>query len=457
MAYATISKPGLYFNTKLYTGTGSSNAITGVGFQPDFTWIKDRDATNNHSLYDAVRGVTKVILSNATNAETTYAQGLTAFGTDGFTVGTDSQNNTNGNDICSWNWKAGGASPAITYTVKVVSDSGNKYRFNDFSASAVTLNLQEGGTYTFDQSDSSNATHPLRFYTASDKTGGEYTTGVTTTGTPGSSGAKTVITVAASAPTLYYQCSSHAGMGGQANTNSTFGSTNFSGSVESIVSASTASGFSVVKYTGDGTSGATFGHGLDVAPRMVMCKGLGDTYGWKVWHADLSSGKTLNLHNNNAEATDSNYISAASSTNFTTTGTYSVNESGNNYVAYCFAEKTGFSKLGKFTGNGSTDGAFVYTGFKPAFVMLKYVLPTSGVGNWGIHDGVRDVDNPVQKGLIANTTAAEDTHDFMDMLSNGFKLRSTSSNRNENGSTYIYMALAERSLVGSNNIPATAR
>ena len=457
MAYTTVDKPTDYFNTKLYTGTGSSNAITGVGFQPDFTWIKDRDATNNHSLYDAVRGVTKVILSNATNAETTYAQGLTAFGTDGFTVGTDSQNNTNGNDICSWNWKAGGASPAITYTVKVVSDSGNKYRFNDFSASAVTLNLQEGGTYTFDQSDSSNATHPLRFYTASDKTGGEYTTGVTTTGTPGSSGAKTVITVAASAPTLYYQCSSHAGMGGQANTNSTFGSTNFSGSVESIVSASTASGFSVVKYTGDGTSGATFGHGLDVAPRMVMCKGLGDTYGWKVWHADLSSGKTLNLHNNNAEATDSNYISAASSTNFTTTGTYSVNESGNNYVAYCFAEKTGFSKLGKFTGNGSTDGAFVYTGFKPAFVMLKYVLPTSGVGNWGIHDGVRDVDNPVQKGLIANTTAAEDTHDFMDMLSNGFKLRSTSSNRNENGSTYIYMALAERSLVGSNNIPATAR
>ena len=457
MAYTTVDKPTDYFNTKLYTGTGSSNAITGVGFQPDFTWIKDRDATNNHSLYDAVRGVTKVILSNATNAETTYAQGLTAFGTDGFTVGTDSQNNTNGNDICSWNWKAGRASPAITYTVKVVSDSGNKYRFNDFSASAVTLNLQEGGTYTFDQSDSSNATHPLRFYTASDKTGGEYTTGVTTTGTPGSSGAKTVITVAASAPTLYYQCSSHAGMGGQATTNSTFGSTNFSGSVESIVSASTASGFSVVKYTGDGTSGATFGHGLDVAPRMVMCKGLGDTYGWKVWHADLSSGKTLNLHNNNAEATDSNYISAASSTNFTTTGTYSVNESGNNYVAYCFAEKTGFSKLGKFTGNGSTDGAFVYTGFKPAFVMLKYVLPTSGVGNWGIHDGVRDVDNPVQKGLIANTTAAEDTHDFMDMLSNGFKLRSTSSNRNENGSTYIYMALAERSLVGSNNIPATAR
>ena len=104
MAYSTINKHTDHFNTKLYTGTGSSNAITGVGFQPDFTWIKDRDATNNHSFYDAVRGVTNVLLSNATNAETTYAQGLTAFGTDGFTVGTDSQNNTNGNDICSWNW-----------------------------------------------------------------------------------------------------------------------------------------------------------------------------------------------------------------------------------------------------------------------------------------------------------------------------------------------------------------
>ena len=145
--------------------------------------------------------------------------------------------NTNSATFVAWNWLAGGTAPAITYVVKVVSDSGNKYRFDDYGTSAVTLDLQECGTYTFDQSDSSKSVHPLRFYTASDKTGGEYTTGVTTTGTPGSSGAQTVITVAASAPTLYYQCSNHAGMGGQANTNSTFGSSNFSGSIQSTVSA----------------------------------------------------------------------------------------------------------------------------------------------------------------------------------------------------------------------------
>ena len=225
----------------------------------------------------------------------------------------------------------------------------------------------------------------------------------------------------------------------------------------SSYSFNTVSGFSVVKYTGNGSTGATVAHGLGAAPKMVMVKGLGDTYGWKVWHTDLASGKTLNLHNNTAEATDSNYISAASSTTFTTTGTYSVNESGSNYVAYCFAEKKGFSRIGSYTGNGNTNGPFIYTGFKPAFVMLKYTAPSGGTGNWGMHDGVRDIDNPIKKGLIANTNAAEDTHDFMDMLSNGFKLKSTSSNRNEDGSTYIYIAFAKAPLVGSNNTPATAR
>ncbi|BCV05704.1 MAG: hypothetical protein CM15mV114_210 [Caudoviricetes sp.] len=138
-----------------------------------------------------------------------------------------------------------------------------KIRFDDFGTSAVTLDLQEGGTYTFDQSDSSNSGHPLRFYTASDKSGGgsEYTTGVTTTGTAGSSGAKTVITVAASAPTLYYQCSNHAGMGGQANTNSLFGLSNFQEYSINCFCFKTLSGLSIIKYTGSG-SNATIGHGL---------------------------------------------------------------------------------------------------------------------------------------------------------------------------------------------------
>ena len=208
MAYTTIDNPELYFQTKLYTGNASTQSITLDGsenMQPDWVWIKNRTEDYEHTIFDSVRGVQKFIRSSTTGAEATNSNSLTAFGTDGFSIGTESAVNDNSDSFVSWNWLAGGSAPAITYTVKVVSDSGNKYRFDDFATSAVTLDLQEGGTYTFDQSDSSNSGHPLRFYTASDKSGGEYTTGVTTSGTAGSSGAKTVITVAASAPTLYYQ------------------------------------------------------------------------------------------------------------------------------------------------------------------------------------------------------------------------------------------------------------
>ena len=136
------------------------------------------------------------------------------------------------------------SAPSKTYAVTVVSDSGNKYRFDGFGTSAVTLDLQEGGTYTFDQSHSSNSGHPFRFGTSAN--GSDYTTGVTTSGTPGNSGAYTRITVAAGAPTLYYACSAHSGMGGQANTNSTSGSSNFSGTIQSNNSANVDAGFSIV-------------------------------------------------------------------------------------------------------------------------------------------------------------------------------------------------------------------
>ncbi len=239
MSYTNgLDKPTDYFNTKLYTGTSASNSITGVGFQPDLVWIKSRSVIRDHVLTDSVRGIASQIHSNTSDAESTYTNDVTSFDSDGFTVLTDSDVNGNTFTYASWNWLAGGTAPAITYSVKVVSDSGNKYRFDDFGTSAVTLDLQEGGTYTFDQSDSSNSGHPLRFSTTSDGThggGSEYTTNVTTTGTPGSAGAKTVITVASGTATLYYYCSVHSGMGGQANTNSTFGSSNFSGLLDLVL------------------------------------------------------------------------------------------------------------------------------------------------------------------------------------------------------------------------------
>ena len=459
MAYSSITKPGDHFNAVTYTGTGSSNSITGVGFQPDWIWGKQRSGSNSHELYDAVRGVNQIIYSDLTDAESTNSNGVSAFNADGFTVAGSTSINLSGQTVVAWNWLAGGTAPAITYVVKVVSDSGNKYRFDDYGTSAVTLDLQEGGTYTFDQSDSSNSGHPLRFYTASDKTGGEYTTGVTTTGTPGSSGAQTVITVAASAPTLYYQCSNHAGMGGQANTNSTFGSSNFGGSIQSTVSANITSGFSIVKWTGTGSAG-TIGHGLGSAPLIVLFKKRSAASNWYFYTYQID-GSSDELSLNLTEAKTDRSLTAPTSSLFYVDDQAERNASSANQLAYVFAEKKGYSKFGTYTGNGNTNGAFVYTGFKPAFVLTK---STSNAVNWQINGSKIGPFNLMTSKIFANTNAVEDTgsENTMDFLSNGFKPRGTGSSENINGSgySYIYMAFAENPFVGNDSgtaVPATAR
>ena len=236
------------------------------------------------------------------------------------------------------------------------------------------------------------------------------------------------------------------------------GSANTDGSINTTAtSVNTTAGFSISKYTGTG-SNATVGHGLGTAPKWIIIKKTSGTEQWVI--GESASGFTKNLHFLTAALNTSSAVwndTAPTSTVFSVGTNSGTNSSGETYIAYCWSEIIGFSKFGSYVGNGNADGSFIYTGFKPAFVMLKYASPGGGVGNWGMHNAKVDVDNPVQKGLIANSNAVEDTHDFMDFFSNGFKLRSTSSNRNENGSTYVYMAFAEAPLVGSNNIPATAR
>ena len=343
MAYSSIVKPSVYFNTKLYTGNGGTNAITGVGFQPDFNWLKNRSNTGEHILVDAVRGMYN-IRSNSTTAQSangsSHQQSLDS---DGFTVaGTGANSNANGNTFASWNWKANGA-----------------------------------------------------------------------------------------------------------------GSANTDGSITSTVSANTTSGFSIVSYTGGGAS-ATIGHGLGVAPKVIMIKCTDSTDKWIVYHNSIGNTKYLVLNNTDAQTTDSAHFNNTSPTNsvFSVGTSGATSGNGQHFIAYCFAEKTGYSKFGSYVGNDVADGTFVYCGFKPAFVMLKKSSQTS---DWLICDSKRNTSNVVNKKLFPNTNGTEDSYDVSDFVSNGFKIRTTSGAINASGQTYIYMAFAEAPLVGTNNVPCTAR
>jgi hypothetical protein len=331
MAYTTIDKPSDYFETVLYTGNGGTQSITSLDFQPDWCWFKDRSGTNNHALYDSVRGATKMVSSNNTNAQSTN-DGLTSFNSNGFTLGNVNKTNTGSTNYAAWNWKE-----------------------------------------------------------------------------------------------------------------------------------SATAGFDIVSYTGNSSDGVTqqnISHSLSAVPQVIIIKNRADATNWCVYHHKNTSApetEIIYLNLTNATSDDSAFFgdTAPTSSIFTVGGDNGVNGNGDSMIAYCFAEKKGYSKFGSYTGNGNADGTFVYTGFKPAFVMTK-LSSASGEG-WEIYNNKALGYNVDNNKLVANTSGAESTADRIDLLSNGFKARINSDGINASGGTLIYMAFAESPFVTSTGIPTTAR
>jgi len=349
MAYTTIDKPSDYFNTKLYTGTDNSNAISGIGFAPDWVWIKNRGATGHHMLFDKVRGATKVMYSNLTDAETTVSGHLTSFDSDGFTLGDNSgKGSTNGNTetYVAWNWKA-----ETSFT-------------NDASSTGV-------------------------------------------------------------------------------------------GSIDSAGSVNTDAGFSIISYTGTGSAG-TVAHGLGAVPKMIIIKSRNTVSLWAVYHQAIGNTHGLFLNATNAATDLGAYWNDTSPTSsvFSLGGDADINKSSDPLIAYCFAEKQGYSKFGSYTANNSSDGTYIHLGFKPAFFICK---KSSGTETWHIHDNKRSPFNVSSAELYASENQAEDTNARLDLLSNGVKMRTDGGGYNTGSETYIYMAFAEQPFVTSTGVPATAR
>jgi len=456
----TILLPNKHFGTLLYTGNGaaSGHQIPGLNFQPDWVWIKNRGETYDHMLFDAIRGVGKYLESNDTTAEATGTH-LESFDSDGFTVGQgnlSNRTNANNKSYVGWSWNAGDTD-GKTYTVKVVSDSGNKYRFDNFGTSAVTLDLAEGGTYIFNMDDSSNASHPFMIGTTANDNTTAFGSGIVYkldgvvktfaqyhAGFAAATTRRLEFTIPASTNNLFYFCYAHSGMGGAINTNSTLGSSNFDGTTQTTVKVNQTAGFSIVTYTGNSTDGSTIGHGLGVTPNHVIWKNrTSGSSQWINWQTQLGDNfLLLNLTNAQAGASGNGLFTYGdfNSTTLKLKTATQTNLNTHNYVAYCFSEVAGYSKFGSYTGNGSSDGTFVFTGFRPAWIMTKR---TDSSGDWYIYDNKRPEFNVNNILISPHNDRAEISYTSLDILSNGFKLRNTGTDINASGGTIIYLAFAE--------------
>ena len=233
-------------------------------------------------------------------------------------------------------------------------------------------------------------------------------------------------------------------------------SSNSDGSTTSSVSANTTAGFSIVSWTGTG-SATTVGHGLSTSPKFIFVKNRDTARNWNVYYGDETDYLQLNDSGATIDNDNKWNDTAPTSSVFTVNTSSDTNKSGDAMIAYCFTNIKGYSKLGSYTANGNANGTFIYTGFRPAYVMIKR---TDSAQQWGIVDSKRDVDNPAQFHLFAESSQAEggaSSYNNFDLLSNGIKMRSNDQWTNASGGTYVYMAFAESPFVNSNGIPNNAR
>ena len=239
-------------------------------------------------------------------------------------------------------------------------------------------------------------------------------------------------------------------------------SSNSDGTITSSVSANTTAGFSIGTFTGNATAGATIGHGLGTTPAWIICRTISAAKDWCIFHHKNTSAPQTDvlILNSTAATFDTNdrwNDTAPTSSVFTIGDSSQLNTSGGTCLFYAFAEKKGYSKFGSYTGNGNADGPFVYTGFKPAWVMFK---GSSFSGeNWDMYDNKRETFNVMDTTLKADSSGAESSNSLfnVDFLSNGIKLRNGHTGTNQSGSTYIYMAFAESPFVNSKGVPNNAR
>jgi len=347
MAYTTIDDPSAYFQTSIYTGNSGTQSITNTGnsdLQPDWIWTKARSYNDDHLFVDSVRGVTKYLKSHVTAADQTSSIRVTAFNSDGFSLGSSSDINGNNDTYVAWQWKAG------------TSFS------NDASSTSV-------------------------------------------------------------------------------------------GTIDSAGSVNTDAGFSIISYTGTG-SAATIAHGLGVKPDWIISKIRSTTGDWNVYHDAFGATGRIKFNSTGAGSNNTSIFAELPTSSVISVGNGGdINTSSGEHIFYCFAGKQGYSKFGTYEGNGNDDGPFINTGFAPAFVMVKCFDQGE---HWNIYDNKRGASSALSFNLN-NAERTMDDSPAMELLSNGFKIRTSDANLSNTDDSFFYVAFAEQPFVTSTGVPATAK